>query len=552
MICTGSKIIIEALREQNVSTVFGYPGGQVVNIYDELYAAADSIHHIITCHEQGAAHAADGYARATGKVGVVIATSGPGATNLVTGLATAFLDSSPVVAITGNVPTQNLGNDSFQEVDILGVTLPITKHNYIVKDVTKLADTIREAFRIARSGRPGPVLVDIPKDVQLAECEYIPKPMEPPFETPKASKEEIEKLAQMIKSAKRPFIYAGGGVSISDTSGYIIELAEKIGAPIGTSMMGLSAIPRSFRGFVGMTGMHGRYAATKSMFDADLIIAAGVRFSDRATGNKSKFAAGSKIVHMDVDIAEINKNIHVDYSVIGDLRDTLPRLLDKIEPSPKPEWEKKVEEYKKYESERKIISRPMNPKTVIESIRDSAGKDAIVVTDVGQHQMWTTQFYDFEKPRKFLTSGGLGTMGFGMGAAIGAAAATGETAVLITGDGSFHMNLNELATAVSNNIPLKIFVLNNHVLGMVRQWQTIFFNKHYSQTTIDRKTDYVALAKAFGGTGFLAQTPEQMKKAAKAAFETDGVVVVDCRIDPDELVLPMIPPNGTIDDIIMN
>lgn len=394
--------------------------------------------------------------------------------------------------------------------------------------------------------------MDIPKDVQLSECEYTPEPEQPPFETVKAPAEQIEKLADMINSAKRPFIYAGGGVSISGTSDYILKLAEKIGAPIGTSMMGLSAIPRSFRGFVGMTGMHGRYAATRSMHDADLIIAAGVRFSDRATGNRSKFADNSKIVHLDIDIAEIDKNIHADYSVIGDLRDTLPRLLEPVKYSPKPEWERTVGEYKKYEAERKIVENPMNPKVVIEAIRDNAGEDAIVVTDVGQHQMWTTQFYDFEKPRKLLTSGGLGTMGFGMGAAIGAAAATGETTVLITGDGSFHMNMNELATAVSNNIPLKIFVLNNRVLGMVRQWQTIFFNKHYSQTSIDRKTDYVALARAFGGEGILAKTPEQMREAAAKAFGTDGVVVVDCRIDPDEMVLPMIPPGGTINDIIMN
>ncbi len=551
MIYTGSRILIETLIEQGVSTVFGYPGGQVVNIYDELYKASDRLHHIITCHEQGAAHAADGYARATGKTGVVIATSGPGATNLVTGLATAFLDSSPVVAITGNVPTQNLGNDSFQEVDILGVTMPITKHNYIVKNISELADTIREAFRIANSGRPGPVLVDIPKDVQIAEYEFHNKPVNPPFPAPIPEDLEIEKLAEIISSAKRPFIYAGGGVAISDTTQLLLELSKKIDAPIGASMMGLSAIPRSFPGFVGMTGMHGRYAATKSMFDSDLIIAVGARFSDRATGNKSKFACDSKIVHMDIDRAEINKNIHVDYSLIGDLKDTLPRLLEKLTPSPKPEWEKTVLEYKEYEASKIIHSSDLNPKFVIETIRDNAGEDTLVATDVGQHQMWTTQFYDFEKPRKLLTSGGLGTMGFGMGAAIGGCIATGNTTVLITGDGSFHMNLNELATAVANNLPLKIFVLNNSVLGMVRQWQTIFFEKHYSSTTLNRVTDYVMLAKAFGAKGFLATTPEEMQKAAKAAFSEDGVCVVDCRIDKDELVLPMIPPNGTISDIIM-
>lgn len=547
----GSKILVETLIEQGVTTVFGYPGGQVINIYDELYNASDRLRHIITSHEQGAAHAADGYARATGEVGVVIATSGPGATNLVTGLATAYLDSTPMVAITGNVPLENLGNDSFQEVDILDVTLPITKHNYIVKDISMLADTIREAFKIAKSGRPGPVLIDIPKNVQIAEYEYTPKAPEPPFPAPTASEEDIEKLAEIINASKRPFIYAGGGVTLSDTSELLLELSEKIDAPIGTSMMGLSAVPRSFGGFVGMTGMHGRYAATKSMFDADLILAIGVRFSDRATGNKSKFATNSKIVHMDIDIAEINKNIRVDYSLIGDLRDTLPRLINRLDDSPKPQWKKTVREYKEYEASKITRSENLNPKTVIEAIRENATADTLVATDVGQHQMWTTQFYDFEKPRKLLTSGGLGTMGFGLGAAIGGAVATGETTVLITGDGSFHMNMSELATAVSNNLPIKIFVFNNNVLGMVRQWQTIFFQKHYSQTTLNRSTDFVKLAEAFGALGLSASTPEEMNRAAKKAFETDGVVLVDCRIDSDEMVLPMIPPNGTIDDIIM-
>ncbi len=548
---SGSKILVETLIEQGVRTVFGYPGGQVVNIYDELYVASDRLEHIITSHEQGAAHAADGYARATGEVGVVIATSGPGATNLVTGLATAYLDSTPMVAITGNVPLENLGNDSFQEVDILGITMPITKHNYIVKDISELADTLREAFRIAKSGRPGPVLIDIPKNVQLAEYEYTPAPPEPPFTAPVADDADIKELAKIISAAKRPFIYAGGGVIHSGTSELLLKLSEKIDAPIGTSMMGLSAVPRSFPGFVGMTGMHGRFAATKSMFDADLIIAIGVRFSDRATGNKGKFATNSKIVHMDIDVAEINKNIQVDYSVIGDLRDTLPRLLNQLKDSPKPKWEKTIQEYKEYEASKISHSDILNPKTVLEAIRAEATADTLVATDVGQHQMWTTQFYDFEKPRKLLTSGGLGTMGFGLGAAIGGAIATGETTILITGDGSFHMNMAELATAVSNNLNLKIFVFNNNVLGMVRQWQTFFFEKHYSQTTLNRWTDFVKLAEAFGAKGFRATTPEEMKQAAKNAFETEGVVVVDCLIDSDELVLPMIPPNGTIDDIIM-
>lgn len=551
MMYTGSRILVETLIEQGVSTVFGYPGGQVINIYDELFKASDRLKHIRTCHEQGAAHAADGYARATGKVGVVIATSGPGATNLVTGLATAFLDSSPVVAITGNVSLENLGKDSFQEVDVQGITLPITKHNYIVKDINDLADTIREAFRIAKSGRPGPVLVDIPKNVQVAEYEYTKKEPEPPFKTPTPDEKEIKDIAKIISSAKRPFIYAGGGVTISDTSEYVIELAEKIGAPIGTSMMGLSAIPRSFKGFVGMTGMHGRFAATKAMFEADLIIAIGVRFSDRATGNKNNFSENTKIIHLDVDVAEINKNIKVFKSLIGDLKDTLPRLLEKIKASSKPKWEKTIAEYKEFEASKIIKTSHLNPKSVIEAIRDNATADTLVATDVGQHQMWTTQFYDFEKPRKLLTSGGLGTMGFGLGAAIGGCIATKETTVLITGDGSFQMNLNELATAVKNNLPIKIFILNNNVLGMVHQWQSMFFENHYSETIIDSPIDYVKLAEAFGAKGFTAKTQEEMRDAAKKAFETEGVVLVDCSIDSEELVLPMIPPGGTINNIIM-
>ena len=551
MMYTGSRILVETLIEQGVSTVFGYPGGQVINIYDELFKASDRLKHIRTCHEQGAAHAADGYARATGKVGVVIATSGPGATNLVTGIATAFLDSSPVVAITGNVSLENLGKDSFQEVDVQGITLPITKHNYIVKDIKDLADTIREAFRIAKSGRPGPVLVDIPKNVQVAEYEYTKKEPEPPFKIPTPDEKEIKDIAKIISSAKRPFIYAGGGVTISDTSEYVIELAEKIGAPIGTSMMGLSAIPRSFKGFVGMTGMHGRFAATKAMFEADLIIAIGVRFSDRATGNKNNFSENTKIIHLDVDVAEINKNIKVFKSLIGDLKDTLPRLLEKIKASSKPKWEKTIAEYKEFEASKIIKTSYLNPKSVIEAIRDNATADTLVATDVGQHQMWTTQFYDFEKPRKLLTSGGLGTMGFGLGAAIGGCIATKETTVLITGDGSFQMNLNELATAVKNNLPIKIFILNNNVLGMVHQWQSMFFENHYSETIIDSPIDYVKLAEAFGAKGFTAKTQEEMRDAAKKAFETEGVVLVDCSIDSEELVLPMIPPGGTINNIIM-
>ncbi len=549
---TGAQILIETLVEQGVDTIFGYPGGAVLDIYDELYNNRDRITHYITSHEQGASHAADGYARATGKVGVVLATSGPGATNLVTGIATAYLDSTPMVAITGNVGTPLLGKDSFQEVDISGVTMPITKHNYIVKNVEELADTVREAFRIAASGRPGPVLIDIPKNVQTALCEFTPAAPLPLFESPKVSDDEIDRAVDMISESKRPFIYCGGGVIISNSSDELLEFARALDAPVGTSMMGLTAVPRTFEGFVGMTGMHGRFAATKSMFSSDLIIAVGTRFSDRATGNKAKFAPHAKVIHIDIDEAEINKNISSQLSLVGVIKDILTRIMAKLPETKRPVWRDEIASNKAYEASKIVKTNPMNPKSVLETVRKFTTDDTTVTTDVGQHQMWVTQFYDFNKPRRLITSGGLGTMGFGLGAAIGACIARGKKLTLmVTGDGSFHMNMNELATAASYNLPIKIILMNNNVLGMVRQWQTVFYKKHYSHTTLDKKTDYVKLAEAMGGEGFIANTPEELAAVCEKAFKSEGFSLIDCRIDEDEFVLPMIPPNGTITDIIM-
>lgn len=549
---TGSQILIETLIEQGVDTVFGYPGGNVLNIYDEIYKT-DKIKHIKTSHEQGACHAADGYARATGKVGVVIATSGPGATNLVTGIATANLDSTPLVAICGNVSTTALGKDSFQEVDIMGVTLPITKHNYIVKDINDLANTIREAFLIAKSPRSGVVLIDIPQDVQFSKTEFTKKELEPPFPAPEVLKEDIKKAVDMINFSKRPFIYAGGGVILSDTSKELIELSEIIDAPVGTSMMGLSAIPRNHKNFVGMTGMHGRYAATTAMMNADLIIAIGARFSDRATGNKSKFAANIPILHIDVDQSEINKNIKTTHHLVGDLKKILPEIIDLVDKQRRQIWSEEIQGYKEFEFSR-ITSdlESLTPKMIIEEVSKFTVDNTVIATDVGQHQLWTTQFYDFKKPRTLLTSGGLGTMGFGLGAAIGASIALDKKiTVLFTGDGSFHMDFPELATAVRENLPIKIFILNNKALGMVKQWQSIFYDGRFSQTLQEEKTDFCMLSAAFGATSFLVTNPKELSDAVKKAFKTDGVCVVDCRISEDENVLPMIPPNGSLSDIIM-
>ena len=549
---TGSQILIETLIEQGVDTVFGYPGGNVLNIYDEIYKT-DKIKHIKTSHEQGACHAADGYARATGKVGVVIATSGPGATNLVTGIATANLDSTPLIAICGNVSTTALGKDSFQEVDIMGVTLPITKHNYIVKDINDLANTIREAFLIAKSPRSGVVLIDIPQDVQFSKTKFTKKELEPPFPAPEVLKEDIKKAVDMINFSKRPFIYAGGGVILSDTSKELIELSEIIDAPVGTSMMGLTGIPRNHKNFVGMTGMHGRYAATTAMMNADLIIAIGARFSDRATGNKSKFAANIPILHIDVDQSEINKNIKTTHHLVGDLKKILPQIIDLVDKQKRQIWSDEIRGYKEFEFSRITSdSDNLTPKMIIEEVSKFTDDDTVIATDVGQHQLWTTQFYDFKKPRTLLTSGGLGTMGFGLGAAIGASIALDKkTTVLFTGDGSFHMDFPELATAVRENLPIKIFILNNKALGMVKQWQSIFYNGRFSQTLQEEKTDFSKLSEAFGATSFLVTNAKELSEAVDKAFKTDGVCVVDCRISEDENVLPMIPPNGSLSDIIM-
>ena len=550
---TGAQILIQTLLEHGVDTVFGYPGGQVLNIYDELYKSSDQITHYITCHEQGAAHAADGYARATGKTGVVIATSGPGATNLVTGIATAYLDSTPMVAITGNVPTALIGRDSFQEVDITGITMPITKHNFIVKDVGELADALREAFAIANEGRKGPVLVDIPKDVQLGSCEYEPHTPVVPERPCSATQEDYQSAAKLIEKAKKPYIYAGGGVVHSAATAELLAFAEYIDAPIGLSMMGLTGVPYDHPRALGMVGMHGRYAASKALYESDLIVAIGTRFSDRATGNKNEFAKDRMVVHIDIDPAEIGKNIAAYAGILGDIKETLQGLMAAVKPQKRPEWHQEVEGYKY--SEENSIDMPksrLNPQMVIEAVHARANENTVVATDVGQHQMWTSQYYRFQKPRTLVTSGGLGTMGFGLGAAVGACVGTGrQKTILFTSDGSFHMNLNELATAVSNTLPIIAVILNNNALGMVRQWQTQFFEKRYSQTTLNRKTDFVKLAEAFGGSGRVVQEPQELAAALDEAFACEGPFVLDCRIDSDERVLPMIPPGGSIKEIIL-
>lgn len=551
---SGAKIVVETLIEQGCDTVFGYPGGQVINLFDELYLCRDRIKHVLTAHEQGASHAADGYARATGKVGVVIATSGPGATNLVTGIATAYLDSVPMVAITGNVPCSLIGRDSFQEVDIVGVTMPVTKHNFIVKDVSELADTLRMAFKIAKSGRPGPVLVDIPKDVQVALCEYTPEAQPViPYPLNFAPEEKLEKAVELINASERPYIYFGGGVISGKASDEIIALADKIDAPMGCSLMGLSAVPADNPRFLGMQGMHGHYASSVAEDEADLVIALGARFSDRATGDKNRFAKNFRIIHIDIDNAELDKNIPANLSVQGDIKDAVARLTAMVEEKKHEAWSARIQELREDEA-RRIESaksgRELDPFAIVDIVSEYEN-DANIVTDVGQHQMWTAQRYPLKKPRTFLTSGGLGTMGFGMGAAIGAYEGTGRRSILFTGDGSFGMNLNELATSVTQGTPLTIVIMNNGVLGMVRQWQTLFFDKHYSNTTLDgRKTDFVKLADAFGAKGTRVFTKDELRKAVQESFAYNGTYIIDCAVDCDEFVLPMLPPGGSIDDII--
>lgn len=553
---TGSQIVIETLIEQGVTDVFGYPGGQVLNIYDELYKAQDRINHVLTAHEQGASHAADGYARATGKVGVVIATSGPGATNLVTGIATAMLDSVAMVAITGNVPTSLIGKDSFQEIDITGVTLPITKHNYFVNDVNELADTIREAFRIAKSGRPGPVLVDIPKDVQIALAEYEKSEVVEVIPDRKAKDKYIEKAAALINESERPYVYIGGGVLGRGIAKEVMEFAEKIGGYIGCTFMGLSAYPSDHERFLGMQGMHGHYASSMANKEADLVIGIGVRFSDRATGNTAKYAKNTQFIQLDVDISELGKNIGVDVGVHGDLKDSLERICALVEKNDRPQWKKIVDDLKVQEKAiakkaEETAKAPLTPKQVMDIINEIKLDSTVVATDVGQHQMWAAQYLKFKLNRTFASSGGLGTMGYGLGAAMGAAVGTGERTVLVTGDGSFGMNLNELATAVSYNLPITIVLLNNGVLGMVRQWQTLFYGERYSNTVLGRKTDFMKLAEAFGAKGYRVATPEDFRKAFSEASKGEGTHLIEVLIDKDEFVLPMLPPGGSIDDIIV-
>ena len=552
---TGAEIIISTLIEQGVTDVFGYPGGQVINIYDAIYKYRDKINHYLTAHEQGAAHAADGYSRATGKVGVCIATSGPGATNLVTGIATAMLDSIPMVAITGNVPCSLIGKDSFQEIDITGITLPITKHNYFVNKIEDLADSIREAFAIAKSGRPGPVLVDVPKDVQVATYEFEPQGIVPKMPLPNAKQEQIDEAIKLVNEAKRPYIYIGGGAAGLGMGKQIIEFAEKIDACIGCTFMGLSAVPDDHERFLGMQGMHGHYASSMAQKHADLIIGVGVRFSDRATGNTAKFAKGTKIIQLDPDFAEINKNVNVDLGIVADVFDSFTRIANGANESKKPEWQSQVQTLKVKEEEiaqraAKLAGERMTPKMVFDVINKYKKPRTIITTDVGQHQMWAAQYSKFDTTRRFVSSGGLGTMGFGLGAAIGARVATKDPTILITGDGSFGMNLNELATAVTYNIPLVIVLANNGVLGMVRQWQNLFFGKRFSNTILERKTDFVKLAEAFGATGYRATNIDEFETVFKKALEIQGPVVIDTYIDKDEFVLPMLPPGGSIDDII--
>ena len=546
MKCNGAEILINCLKEQGVDTIFGYPGGTVLDIYDALYRDG-SIRHVITSHEQGAAHAADGYARVTGRVGVCLATSGPGATNLVTGIATAFMDSVPVVAITGNVGLNMLGRDSFQEIDITGITMPITKHNFIIKDVKDLAPAIRQAFRIANSGRKGPVLIDILKNVQIAETDYEPYTPEKLTRKP-VQKSAVEDAVKAINAAKKPLIMLGGGCIASEAEEEIAALAEKLDAPVACTLMGLGAYPAGDARFMGMMGMHGTATSARLALESDCIIALGTRFSDRVALNRDKFAANKVVVQVEIDNAEIDKNVNVTYSVLGDVKEALKTMLPLIETVKDRPFMQEAAELKKAEKAKRP-NLELGHKVII-GASEIAKDDDIVVTDVGQHQMWTAQYYPVKKPRTFCSSGGLGTMGYGLGAAIGAAFGSGKHVILVTGDGCFNMNLNELSTAVTENLPITILLMNNRALGMVRQWQKLFYNNRFSQTDIRKKTDYVKFAESFGAKGMKIEKEEDIAPVLKEALSTPSPVVVDCRISNDENVLPMIRPGATYDTII--
>ena len=550
---TGSQIFVEVLVEQGVDTLFGYPGGAVLNLYDELYKNSDRIRHVLTAHEQGASHAADGYARATGRTGVVLATSGPGATNLVTGIATAYMDSVPMVAFTGNVATTLLGKDSFQEAYIEGITMPITKHNYTVRRVEDLADTMRAAFRIAQSGRKGPVLVDIPKDVTAAVCEFTPKEPELIRTVTSYNEEDVQKAAAMINEAKRPIVYFGGGVRSAAGCQPLRDLLTKADIPATYTLMAAGVLSYGEEHNLGLLGMHGCYTANKAIDEADLVIAVGTRFSDRVALNPDAFAKRAKIIQIDIDPSELGKNVDIDLSLTGDASYVLQAILPHVKEAKHADWMDQIHAWQAMDYKPVDSDTELKPHQIINEICEQAGPEAVYVTDVGQHQMWAAQYLHHTKSRGFLTSGGLGTMGFGYGAAIGAQMALGRDArvVMLTGDGSFHMNLNEGCTAVSYDLPIITVIFNNQVLGMVRQWQTTFYEKRYSDTDPHRKTDFVKLAEAFGAKGYRATTPAEFKAAFTDAMKQQGPSWIDCRIGKDETVLPMIPGGGTIEDIIM-
>ena len=545
----GAEILIECLKEQGVDTVFGYPGGAILNVYDELYKHRDEIRHILTSHEQGASHAADGYARATGKVGVCLATSGPGATNLVTGIATAYMDSIPIVAITCNVGVSLLGKDSFQEIDITGITLPITKYNFIVKDVSDLADTIRKAFRIAKSGRPGPVLIDIPKDVTANVTEYEYKEAEQPARSEvQISREELDSALSMIRASRRPVVFVGGGAVLSDASDELFEFVEKVDAPVTDTLMGKGAFPGTDPRYTGMLGMHGTKASNYSVSECDLLIVVGARFSDRVTGNTETFAKNAKILQIDIDAAEMNKNIIITQGIEGDIKNVLKLLNENLDQQEHREWLEKVEDYKeKYPL--KYHPEGLTGPFIVEEIYRQTKGESLIVTEVGQHQMWAAQYYKYTKPHTLLTSGGLGTMGYGLGAALGAkTGCPDKTVINIAGDGCFRMNMNEIATAVRHNIPVIQVVVNNHVLGMVRQWQDLFYDERYSATVLRDAVDFVKLAEAMGAVGIRATSQQEFRAALEEALTLNKPVVIDCQIDSDDKVWPMVAPGASISD----